>query len=120
MKKWGLGLACGLISTGLILTMFGRSLFPEFSLTFRIIWLLITGTLVGAGSGILLQMITSVFYGILWSGSLGILGFYLIAMIFSLDMLTTTFIGAIVGVITGIIVQIWGETPAQTTEDPDA
>ena len=108
MPKYRVGGLSGAVITGLVLTLFGRLLFPELSLTYRVIWLLIAGTITGVFAGIAGHKISHPVFHISMVLALGIFTFGIFGVILDVSIIYSLVTGGMTGVLTGFLTHKFG------------
>lgn len=108
MRKWVLGIYAGSILIGLFLIFFGRSLFPDFSVSLRVAWMIVAGALAGMLCGFFTDERNSLSAGIISGSVFGLLLYTVLGVIFQLTILFTALTGLILGGLSGLIVQYFG------------
>jgi hypothetical protein len=108
MRKWVLGIYAGSILIGLILIFSGQTLFPEFSVSLRVAWMIVAGALAGMLCGFFTDERNSLSAGLISGALFGVILFALLGVIFQLSILNTSLTGLILGTLSGLIIQYFG------------
>lgn len=107
VRKFVHGLISAGIVTGLILIFAGRQLYPEFSKSFRVIWMICGGILVGGATGYFLRNFQSISAGVIIGCLFGGVGFGLLGLLLQLPALVVIGSGCAIGGISGLYIQVW-------------
>ncbi len=110
------GFAFAGILTGLVLMFAGPALYPEFSRSFRVIWMLISGMLAGGFTGLILQQVRRIDAGMGIGLLTGAAGFLLAGLGAGLAPIITLALGGGIGGVTGLYVQLWALYKAEDSK----
>ena len=108
MRKWVLGIYAGSILIGLLLIFSGQALFPDFSVSMRVAWMIVAGALTGMLCGLFTDERNSLSAGIISGAFLGVILFAPLGLIFQLNILFSSLTGLILGSLSGLIIQYFG------------
>ena len=119
MRRFVHGLISAGIVTGLMLIFAGRQFYPEFSKSFRVIWMICGGMVVGGASGYFLRYFQSIHAGVIIGCLSGGVGFGLLGLLLRLPALAVLGSGCAIGGISGLYVQVWSGYGAGQLQSED-